>query len=98
MILKTYMGGIIRYDLAFLSPNDIVTKGADFCGPRLIEFAFAGDRYMMQTIVSLKENYGYKEVGRFDSPYNSVSPSTLHTYFSPSRIFLFKDLDPNVCS
>jgi len=67
------------------------------CEARLLELLYAGDKYLPPVIEQFKRQNGYREVGVFESPYAGVSPSTLHTYFSPSRIYLLKEGDMARC-
>ncbi|RTZ43178.1 hypothetical protein EKL30_09845 [Candidimonas sp. SYP-B2681] len=67
------------------------------CGPTLLEFPSAGDKYSADALRQLKTENGYSEVGRYNSIFSNVPPSTLHTYFTHTKIFLFKNFEDVAC-
>lgn len=73
-------------------------KYSGLCEPVLLEFPYPNDKYSTDALTKIKSLDSYIEVGRFTSPFVDVSSSTLHTYFTPTTIFLFKDLDFKKCA
>lgn len=71
---------------------------ASDCGPRLVELTHAGDKVFVGAVHDFSQKNGYREVAQFESPYASASPSTLHTYFSASRVYLFKAEEAQACA
>jgi hypothetical protein len=65
--------------------------GEETCKPSLVQVPWPEDRYSIQVVEEFKEQDGYQEVGRVPSLFNRVPPSTLHTYFTPTMIFLYKE-------
>jgi hypothetical protein len=89
-IASTNVGWIRDY-------SHIKQRVDDECRPTLIEFPYPGDRDSIKVVERLKERDGFIEVGRFTSPFSNVSPSTLHVYFRPSALFLFRDTNFRAC-
>jgi hypothetical protein len=60
-------------------------------GPLLLEFMHPNDQYSLKTLNKLKE-VGFLEIDSIKSPFHSVPACTLHTYFTPNTIFLYKSM------
>lgn len=70
---------------------------SDKCGPSLIELPLFGDAPSSLALRALVQTDGYTEVGRFTSVFENTPPSTLHTYFTPTTVFIFKDAGISDC-
>lgn len=92
------------WGLESMKPASSVTDHAylksiatDKCGPSLIEFPLFGDLPSALILRSLMDTYGYTEAGRLASVFENTPPSTLHTYFTPTTVFIFKDAEIKNC-
>lgn len=89
--LKMQSSGWITY-----SYHELSEKFVKYCGPVLLEFFYPNDKYSNENLMKLINLDGFKEVARYESRFNS-HPSTLNTYFMPTKIFLYRGLVAEKC-
>ena len=75
----------------------LVNKYDKLCEPVLLKMPYLNEKHSINFVAELKSIGGFSEMGRFNSPFYGVSPSTLDTYFTTTTLFLFKDLDYKNC-
>lgn len=68
------------------------------CQPVLANVPFPGDPVGDRALARLKDRYGIREVGRFQTTFADVPPSTLHVYFTPPVVFLHRPADDAQCA
>ncbi len=84
--------GVTAVQLGFIQNYpEIKEKINDKCRPSLIEFSYPGDKYSIKIVERLKFQDGYKEVGFIPSVFENIPASTLRTYFTPTKIFLYRE-------
>ncbi len=80
----------VRTTIVGFSPDYAAVRHyvPDLCAPRLLEFPHPGDPVSDEVLAQLARDAGYREVGRVPSLFADVPPSTLHTYFTSTKVFL----------
>ncbi len=67
------------------------------CANELLEYWTTGDRYTTTLPAEIISN-GFREVGRVKSPFTSIVPSTLHTYFAHDTRFFYRPFSATACA
>lgn len=68
----------------------------DYCSPYLLEFSFTGDSAAKNVMKNLSSK-GFEEVAVNYSSFLDFPPCTLHTYFLPTKVFLYRNSEKNKC-
>lgn len=67
------------------------------CSPWLLEVVHFHSARSDASLLRVSAQTGFREVGRYASKFNYVPTASLHTYTTPTIVFLFRDLDPAGC-
>lgn len=68
------------------------------CGSWLLEIVHFQGARSDAALARVSAETGFREVGRFVSKFAYVPTSSLHTYLTPTIIYLFRDADPSACA
>ncbi len=89
--------GQLVLDSEWVADHGGVERQLDgWCGPVYLQVAGLGDPAARRLLEDL-QRHGYRELGRAESPMRFVPSSTLHTYFTPTRILLTRPAVPETC-
>lgn len=76
----------------------LTARAVDLCRPMLVEIPYVEERQSFARLRETISNYGLLDVGRYRSKFAGVPFSTLHAYFTPETLFLYRNAVPRECA
>lgn len=76
---------------------ELAERNFHHCGPWLLEVVHFHSARSDAALPRVSAEMGFREVGRFVSKFAYVPAGSIHTYLTPTIVFLFREADAAVC-